>query len=176
MRAHKFSLAWMGYSINQLGKKRKEYIGSDGVSKFQFEPVPLKTNRIINEIKLLDDKKGQVLHRYFSEMSRTLSEMFRVLKPGKAAVVVVGNSIMRGRSTETAECLADIGKALGFMVPTIGIRNLDRNRRMMPAGNKIDIDSQIQQRMHQEYVIGFYKPETTTKIIYGNTKTASNPS
>jgi len=36
---------------------------------------------------------------------------------------------------------------------------LDRNRRMMPAGAKVDLGSQIQQSMHEEYVIGCYKPE-----------------
>lgn len=39
------------------------------------------------------------------------------------------------------------------------IRNLDRNKRMMPAGTIPDPDSQIQKRMHQEYVIGYYKPQ-----------------
>ena len=103
-------------------------------------------------------KKGKVLHRYYSEMARVLREMHRVLKPGKAAVVVVGSSIMRGQDTATGECLADIGRAIGFDVPAIGIRNLDRNRRMLPAGARLDKSSQIQQRMHQEYVIGYIKP------------------
>jgi hypothetical protein len=30
---------------------------------------------------------------------------------------------------------------------------------MMPTGNNVDSGSQIQQRMHNEYVIGFLKPE-----------------
>ena len=30
---------------------------------------------------------------------------------------------------------------------------------MMPVGSKLDLDSQIQQRMHKEAVIGFYKPQ-----------------
>jgi hypothetical protein len=47
---------------------------------------------------------------------------------------------------------------LGFEVPRIGIRHLDRDKRMMPAGINLDLNSQIQQRMHEEYVIGFYKP------------------
>jgi hypothetical protein len=29
---------------------------------------------------------------------------------------------------------------------------------MMPAGSNVDKTSQIQQRMHEEFVIGFYKP------------------
>jgi len=106
-----------------------------------------------------DEKKGRVLHRYYSEMTRALREMFRVLKPGRSAIVVVGSSMMRGRDTETHHCLADIGRSLGFDVPKIGVRNLDRDRRMLPAGSELNLSSQIQQRMHAEYVIGFYKPQ-----------------
>ena len=160
MRAHKFSLVWMGYSIDDLGQKRKEYIGGEAVTDFDFEELPDRTCRVIADITKRDAKKGRVLHRYYSEMTRTLDELFRILKPGRAAIVVVGNSIMRGRNTETQTCLAEIGQEIGFQVPKIGVRSLERNRRMMPASFKPDLESQIQQRMHEEYVIGFYKPET----------------
>ncbi|MFQ5612043.1 MAG: DNA methyltransferase [Anaerolineae bacterium] len=159
MRAHKFSLVWMGFCVDDLGQKRKEYIGGEAVTDFDFEILPSRTARIVADIANQDKKKGWVLHRYYSEMTRTLREMFRVLKPGKAALVVVGSSVMRGVDTETHICLAEIGKEIGFEVPKIGVRNLDRNRRMMPAGTKPDLGSQIQQRMHEEHVIGFYKPE-----------------
>jgi hypothetical protein len=94
-------------------------------------------------------------------MTVALREMHRVLKPGKAAVVVVGNSVMRGVGTETDRCLGEIGKQVGFDLVHIGIRNLDRDKRMMPArknGNS-DNSSQIEARMHQEYLLGFLKPE-----------------
>jgi DNA modification methylase len=158
MRAHKFSLVWFGYPIDDLGQKRKEYIGGEAVMDVQFEQLPPVAATTVQEIANLDPKKGRVLHRYYSEMTRTLREMYRVLRPGRTAAVVVGSSIMRGRDTRTDQCLADIGKVIGFEVPRIGVRNLDRNRRMMPAGMKLDLESQIQQRMHEEYVIGFYKP------------------
>ncbi len=90
-------------------------------------------------------------------MMRVLKEMYRVLRPNRAAIVVVGNSTMRGRDTQTQNCLAEIGQGIGFQVPKIGVRRLDRNKRMLPAGATLDKDSQIQQRMHVEYVIGFYK-------------------
>lgn len=158
MRAHKFSLVWLGYSIDELGDTRKECIGGESVSTFDFEKLPRKTSALIEEITALDAKKGKVLHRYYSEMKRVLHEMYRVLKPDRAAVLVVASSVMRGRDTETHTCLAEIGEDIGFIVPPIGVRSLDRNRRMMPAGMQIDKSSQIQQRMHEEYVIGFYKP------------------
>ncbi len=158
MRAHKFSLVWLGYPIDDLGQKRKEYIGGEAVTNVSFERLPPDTAQVIHTIAELDAKKGKVLHRYYSEMTRVLGEMFRVLKPGKVAILVVGNSTMRGQDTQTHTCLASIGRAIGFEIPRIGVRHLDRNRRMMPAGSQLDLNSQIQQRMHEEYVIGFYKP------------------
>jgi DNA modification methylase len=158
MRAHKFSLVWLGHPIEDLSEARGNYIGGELLENFPFESLPDFTSNLITEIAQLDDKKGQVLRRYYSEMTRVIKEMYRVLKPGKSSIVVVGNSMMRGRDTETQNCLANIGRSIGFEVPAIGIRNLDRNRRMLPAGAKINKESQIQQRMHEEYVIGFYKP------------------
>jgi DNA modification methylase len=159
MRAHKFSLVWMGYPVAALGERRKRYIGGEAMAGTALEALPERTASVVEDITQLDKKKGRVLHRYYSEMTRSLREMLRVLKPGRAAVVVVGSSVMRGRDTETPSCLADIGEAIGFQVAGIGVRNLDRNRRMLPAASSPNPGSQIQQRIHQEYVVGFYKPE-----------------
>jgi len=158
MRAHKFSLVWLGYETSELGALRKEYVGGESVTGFAFEDLPSYTTAVVREVSSRDAKKGLVLHRYFSEMTRVIREMLRVLRPGKAAIVVVGTSIMRGVDTQTGECLAEIGESLGFEVAAIGVRNLDRDRRMLPAGETPDLSSLIQQRMHQESVIGFLKP------------------
>ncbi len=158
MRAHKFSLVWMGHSIGELGDRRKEYIGGEAVSNFFFEDMPAGTLDLIKKISAENERKGEVVHRYYSEMTRVLNEMFRVLRRGKSAIVVVGSSIIRGIDIEIHQCLKEIGQEIGFEVPKVGERNLDRNRRMMPASFNVDKTSQIQQRMHKEYIIGFYKP------------------
>jgi DNA modification methylase len=158
MRAHKFSLVWLGHTVDNLSQKRGEYIGGEAITGINYVPLPDEAARVVSHIADVDEKKGQVLHRYYSEMTRVLKEMLRVLKPGKAAIVVIGSSTMRGQDTQADICLKSIGEAIGFDVPKVGIRYLDRDRRMMPTGNKVDKKSQIQQRMHEEYVIGFYKP------------------
>ena len=158
MRAHKFSLVWFGYKIDELTKKRNDYIGSEATVNYPFEDLPEYTLKKIAKVSFVDSNRGKVLKRYFSEMKKSLSEMYRVLKPGKAAIVVVGSSIMKGIDTETHICLSEIGKEIGFWEPFIGTRELDRNKRMLPSSKKKDTVSQIQQRMHEEYVIGFYKP------------------
>lgn len=158
MRAHKFSLVWLGYPLDDLGLKRKEYIGGEVTTNLDYESLPPLTARIVTDLSGIDPKRGRVLHRYYSEMTRTLQEMYRVLKSGKAAIVVVGNSVMRGVDTQIPDCLSEIGREIGFEVPKIGVRRLNRNKRMMPAGHTVDKDSRIQKRMHEEYVIGFHKP------------------
>jgi hypothetical protein len=111
----------------------------------------------VRELEQLDPKKGAILKKYFTEMKEIFSEMFRVLREDSAAIVVVGTSTMRGMDTQTHHCLADIAATIGFDVVGVTRRTMDRNKRMMPArfGMKT---SMIEDRMHEEYIIGLLKP------------------
>ncbi len=157
MRAHKFSLVWFGYPIKTLAQIRRKYIGGEATNGITFLPMPPHANTVITNIAQLDTKKAKVLHRYYTEMTLSLKEMYRLLKPGKAALVVVGTSTMRGIDTETHTCLGEIAQTVGFDLIDIAIRHLDRDKRMMPARRNTTISSQIEERMYQEYIIGLYK-------------------
>jgi len=152
MRAHKFSLVWLGYSISNLTTQRKKYIGSEGVMDGYSHSLP---GGVMESVERLDRKKGLALYKYYSEMKNVLTETFRVLKPGGTAVFVVGDSTIRGQCLHIPEHLCAIGKSIGFSSPLIGTRRLDRNRRMMPASTKI-------RRMHEEYVLVFSKPSSVS--------------
>jgi hypothetical protein len=65
---------------------------------------------------------------------------------------------MRGQTIKTQELLNDIGNQVGFETLDIAERKLDRNRRMLPAAFRRNHNSQIENRMHEEYVIGLLKP------------------
>ena len=69
MRAHKFSLVWLGHKISDLGDKRGEYIGGESTRDFVFEELPASVLEIVNDISRQDASKGNVLHRYYSEMT-----------------------------------------------------------------------------------------------------------
>jgi hypothetical protein len=90
-------------------------------------------------------------------MGMALREMFRVLRGGGAAVVVVGTSVMRGVDVETPLCLGEIASAEGFEVVGTALRPLDRDKRMMPARFVGRTDSVIEQRLHEECVLGLLK-------------------
>ena len=157
MRAHKFSLVWFGWKITDLTRVRAQYLGHDAVSAVKYNNLPDQCEKTLAELAALDSKKAATLRRYFGEMSSVIAEMQRVLKKGKAAVIVVGTSNLRGVDVETHRGLAAIGESSGFDLAGIGVRRLDRDKRMMPArwGNRRH--SQIEERMHEEYVIGIVK-------------------
>jgi DNA modification methylase len=158
MRAHKFSLVWLGYSMESLSELRSDYIGHDAVAGLTLLSLPEFGAQVVDSVARVDAKKAKVLHRYYSEMTLCLAEIARILKPGKAAVIVVGSSNMRGIDTQTDVCLGEIGKKAGLELVHIGTRAIDRDKRMMPARKNAAQRSQIEERMHDEYVIGFYKP------------------
>ena len=158
MRAHKFSLVWLGMPVSDLSKLRSEYIGSEHIGQFQDTELPNRPSGVLQELQQRDQRKSEVLRKYFVEMKIILSEMFRVLRNDSAAIVVVGTSTMRGMDVQTHDCLADIAAELGFDVVGVSKRALDRNKRMMPARFGKKTDSMIEQRMHEEYVIGLLKP------------------
>jgi DNA modification methylase len=158
MRAHKFSLVWLGKSVDNLSKLRAEYIGSERVKGTEFATLPTRPEEIIQRLAQQDRNKGEILRKYFTEMKAVFAEMYRVLRADSAAIVVVGPSIMRGVNVQTHHCLTDIAAELGFDVVGVVQRMLDRNKRMMPARFGQKTDSMIEQRMHEEYVIGLLKP------------------
>ena len=158
MRAHKFGLVWLGLPLGKLSNWRSRYIGSERVSKADLVPLPDQAMAVVQDLASRDPRRAMLLHRYFGEMRAVLGEIYRVLRGDTAAILVVGSSLMRGIDVQTHRCLAEIAASLGFDVVRIARRGLDRNRRMMPARFSPDRDSPIEQRIHEEYVIGLWKP------------------
>ncbi len=159
VRAHKFSLVWFGNSVANLSELRAKYIGSERVRHNQYAALPNRPETIIRQLAERDSVKTSILRKYFVEMKSVLAEMYRVLRKDSAAIVVIGTSVMRGINVQTHYCLSDIATELGFDAVAVVQRILDRNKRMMPARFVKKTDSMIEQRMHEEYVIGILKPE-----------------
>jgi len=158
MRAHKFSLVWFGWKIADLSRIRAKYVGHDAISGLRGEGLPSQCEETLIKLAERDERKSLVLRRYFEEMLAIIWEMRRVLKRGRPAVIVIGSSNLRGLDVETHKGIAAIGEKIGFALAEIGIRQLDRDKRMMPARWGRLRQSQIEERMHEEYVIGLVKP------------------
>ena len=185
MRAHKFALAWLGDPIPRLAGLRARYIGAEaaggraggggkasggrkasggGGAAAGIALLPPATQGVIDRLAVRDAPKARILGRYCGEMAAAIGEMRRTLRSGGAAVIVVGPSVMRGILIPTHDCLAEIAGEAGLDVVAVAPRNLDRDRRMMPARNGVgagggaDAGAGIEGRMHTEYIIGAVKP------------------
>lgn len=158
MRAHKFSLVWLGDPVAKLTVRRSAYVGAERIRRGDLHEFPSLTTDTIHRLASCDTRKSAILAQYFADMGAALSEMARVLRPGRAAVVVVGPSTIRGLRIDTARCLGEIGQSVGLELIGVANRKLDRNRRMMPARLENSGRTLIEQRIHEEQVIGFVKP------------------
>ncbi len=158
VRAHKFSLVWFGESVLRLKELRAQYIGSERIDHSSRILLPFGVREVIEQLAQLDSTKAAVLHKYYTEMTSVFREMFRVLRPDSPAIVVVGSSMMRGVNVRTHSCLSEIAVGLGFDLVGVARRKLDRDKRMMPASFGRRQTSTIEQRMHEEFVIGLLKP------------------
>ena len=161
MRAHKFSLAWLGEPIPKLSNLRGRYIGAERQSGLATgDEMPAVVRECISQLGARDAGKARVLGRYFGDMSAAIGEMARVLRPGAAAIIVVGPSVMRGVLIPTHDCLAAIAAGAGLEVAAVAPRDIARDRRMMPARNGVRSVQGIgiEGRMHTEYIIGAVKP------------------
>ncbi len=157
VRAHKFSLVWLGMRMGELTSLRSTYIGSERTSNVPvcgFGPV---SEAVLRELSAKDVKKGKVLSRYFHDMFDVLLEMYRVTKSKRCAVVVVGSSTMRGIDVQTPVGLAEAAEQAGWDVVGIGTRRIDRDKRMMPMRARGKAQTGIEERMSEEAVIGLYK-------------------
>lgn len=156
MRAHKFSLIWFGYQINDLKNTRKQYIGAETPIQTETAELPEYPLQIVRTLSDLNKNKGKALHRYYCEMHDVIKEMHRVLKPHSACIIVVATSILNGLDVDTHNCLAEIGQSVGFDLVHIGERTIHRDSRMLPTSH-LKNGSQIEARMHQEFIIGLWK-------------------
>ncbi|PMQ00803.1 MAG: hypothetical protein CBR30_09225 [Dictyoglomus sp. NZ13-RE01] len=67
--------------------------------------------------------KGQArLDLYNVDMKKSLEEMFRVLKPGRYAVIIIGNATYMGEEIKTVEFIIDYAEKIGFKL----ITNIDK--------------------------------------------------
>jgi len=144
---------WLGYSLADLRAMRGRSAEVD-----ESCAGSQTTRAVLAALGDRDKQKAKVVGRYYEDMAKVLAEVRRVLRPGRGAVFVVGNSVIRGVHLRIADCFAELGERVDLCVAGVGVRRIDRDRRMLPVSAKQRPDSQIEKRMMKEYVIGFYKP------------------
>lgn len=101
---HRFRLLWLGFSPGEFGRLE---IGSH----------------------LKHQREGSGFESYAADLEQAVSEVARVLRPGRFAAVVLGSSLYSGKTHDAAEHLRAIASRLGFDAADIIRRQLPPHRR-----------------------------------------------
>ncbi len=156
MRAHKFSLMWLGHQPKQLTGLRGQYIGSERRSP-TLEVSSETGGRVLQTLRQKDEHRAAVVAHYFRDVEATLREMLRVIARGRAVILIVGSSTIRGVGVKAPTVIAELASSVGFRMVGVARREIVRGARMMPVSHHSSRDG-IEARMHEEGVIGLIKP------------------
>lgn len=152
IRAHKFSLVWMGYSLSELRKLRAQMIGSEhSEPEIHRELTWLEDHLPNHDRKLV--RRRSILRRYFYDMDRVLNELYRVLKPGGACVLVLGRSTVGKHVVDTPEIVARLAKRHGFEHIKTKYRQIDPSRRSLPFPIRDAKGNPLSKRIAEEAIL-----------------------
>jgi DNA modification methylase len=158
LRGHKLSLVWMGHRIKEIRELRSQNIGSEisRLSTLDADHIRSALKSMCN-LKKLSRRSQGMLAQYVHDMDFVLAEISRVLKNKGEAVIVVGNSTIRGVFIKNSRALTYLARANGLRLDAIRRRRLPENRRYLPPPGKRISGKLLRSRMTQEVILTFGK-------------------
>jgi DNA modification methylase len=157
LRGHRLSLVWLGYQIGTLRAIRAASIGSERAPDVEADNSLVE--ELVSEIRGVSELTARIrrmIDRYALDLTAALSEFHRVLRPDRRAVIVIGNSSLRGVFVENDRLVASIAKRQGFTLHERSVRDLPESRRYLPpptSGN-----TNLTKRMRTETVLTLIRP------------------
>lgn len=135
---HRFRLFWLGFDPREFGKRE---IGSH----------------------LRHQRESSAFDSYLDEMSLVLNNIKSALKPGRFAVLVLGDAVFQGKTYKTASGVAKVAKKLGFEFIDIIQRPVHSTKRsFIAAGRRADFeDLLILRKPKEDMDIVLYSPPYT---------------
>ncbi|MBS4022877.1 MAG: hypothetical protein KGZ79_10745 [Dethiobacter sp.] len=136
----KLELYWMEFIFSGDDYKalEKRMIGNDRLQRFDYiepEITPYENiNRIVDEVYALDAKSGNVVGRYFNEMTDIIQNMNGLLKTGGHVVMKISDSKVKKIKIETGLFLTEIAEMYGFKLVDCFIDKIG-NRSLLTARN-----------------------------------------
>lgn len=153
LRGHKLALVWFGHTIAELRARRGVSIGSErGFDGVEAEILTEIVQVIESEAVDLETLKRPMVKRYAHDCVQFASQLHRTVKPGGTAVLVVGNSTLRGNYIKNSQITQKSMEAAGFKLVDSREREIPSSHRYMAISAK-DKDSRITKRMRSEVVL-----------------------
>ncbi len=171
---HQLSLLWFGSDPkqfkrwhNRFSKEfidfRREFIGTSSKPKKYGNLESETGTRIISELFQIDRPLAEDVANYFIDMRKVFHRMYKGLKPGGIASVIIGNTTLKGVKIINAEVAAEQMFAAGFKQVEFIKRELS-SKMITPwrdsiTGKFTGLDNPDKHRIYDyEYVLIMRKP------------------
>lgn len=152
MRGHRLSLVWLGHRVRDLRTIRSNSIGAERAPELNDRGShALAVREAMVSVEELTQPQGTMVARYAIDLSRMMSEMSRVLKPKGRAVLVVGNSCLKGVFVSNSAGVCVAGEMAGMKLISSVERELPSANRYLP----FTANGPLGKRMRTEVVMEF---------------------
>tara|TARA_B110000211_G_C14093249_1_gene560774 strand:+ start:11516 stop:12940 length:1425 start_codon:yes stop_codon:yes gene_type:complete len=140
IRSSSLNLGWLEYCEDKpLRFYEKQNIGREHYTKGEYSKCLKVGVDCIDEMLLkiwnLNPLRAHINGNFLLEMESAIKEMYRVLKLGSNAVIVIGNNEVCGLNFETHKYLTAIAKRIGFKLELVMIDDI-HSRGLMTKRNK----------------------------------------
>jgi SAM-dependent methyltransferase len=154
MRGHRLSLVWLGYRLSDLRSIRSSAIGAErGPDHYRSGDLFHEIQEAMGPIEKLSSRDASMVARYAEDIYRLISEVARVLKPSGKAILVVGNSCLKGTFIRNSDGVIKAARMVGLKLRRQVERDLPTSSRYLPIPN--GRDQPLGKRMRTESIMSF---------------------
>jgi len=158
MRGHRMSLVWMGYNLEQLRNIRGSAVGAEA-GRAEVPEQLVSAKKAMGDLDILDCRLQRMVNKYVVDMNAVMAEIARVLKRDGRAIVVIGNSTLRGIFLKNSELIVRLSKLHGLELSHRRWRRIPTSKRYLPPPSLQPNAAPLACRMRTEVVLTF----TSTK-------------
>ena len=153
LRGHKLALVWFGHTIADLRTRRSTSIGAErGLGHDVSEVVSAIVDVIESEAVDKTVLKRPMLERFAHDCVEFAGQLGAKMKPEGKAVLVVGNSTLRGNYIKNDVIARTAMEHAGFTLTDRKERPIPANSRYMAINTK-NAESSLAKRMRDEVVL-----------------------
>jgi len=121
---HQLSLLWFGDDKNafkqwnkfseEFTEFKRKFIGTSNKKNNKGDFNSVTADTIVQSLMTVNKSLAANVTNYFLDMKKVFKEMYRVLKNGKKACIIIGNTNISGVDILNAEVTAEQMQAIGF--------------------------------------------------------------
>jgi DNA modification methylase len=154
LRGHKLSLVWLGYKLGELASIRSNNIGAERVPDANADlDLARQLTLALGSLTQLPQRVQRMINRYVLDLHSIISEVYRVLRVSGKAIIVVGNSCIKGTFVRNDLAVRAIAERVGLQFEEDTTRDLPPSRRYLPPPTKDQ--KGLEKRMRTETVLTY---------------------